>query len=474
MFNRIKKFVFPKDKEVSRNVIRLAAPVIISNLSRVLMSVVDVAMVGRLGAAALAATGMGAMLFWGALSFVLGIRTATQTVTSRRLGQKKYDECGIALRNGLLMALVYGLPMSFAGFKLAKYVVPFFISDTTAQHLCVEYSSVVYISLIFSSICFVFQGFFTGVEKTKIHMNVSITSNIINVYLNAGLIYGSKGINEFFAGKSLGGLTYLWKWYDFPALGVKGAAIATLIASIWMMLHYTFYLFKDEPRFKYKTLIPNFNMAMMKTQMKLALPQSTQEVAITIGWSMYYKIIGMIGLLELATTELIFTIMHASFMPALGVGQACATLVGKHMGEDNIKKAETTIWESVRWAEAIMGTMGLIFFVFPELILSFFTNDPGVIRFGVFGLRVLGVIQVVDAIAITLWMTLSGAGNTFFPAVVESMLVWFLLLPASYLTGIMMGFGFYGPWLIFPIYLILESAILLWKIKQGDWKHIQV
>ena len=218
----------------------------------------------------------------------------------------------------------------------------------------------------------------------------------------------------------------------------------------------------------------NFNMTMMKTQMTLALPQSTQEVAITSGWSMYYKIIGMIGLLELATTELIFTIMHASFMPALGVGQACATLVGKHMGEDNIKKAETTIWESVRWAEAIMGTMGLIFFVFPELILSFFTNDPGVIRFGVFGLRVLGVIQVVDAIAITLWMTLSGAGNTFFPAVVESLLVWFLLLPASYLTGIMMGFGFYGPWLIFPIYLILESAILLWKIKQGDWKHIQV
>lgn len=213
---------------------------------------------------------------------------------------------------------------------------------------------------------------------------------------------------------------------------------------------------------------------MMKRQIKLAIPQSTQEVAVTIGWSMYYKILGIIGLLELATTELIFTIMHASFMPALGVGQACATLVGKHMGEENIEKAETSIWESIRWAEIIMGTMGIIFFLFPEFLLSFFTNDTGVIRLGTFGLRILGFLQFVDAVGITLWFTLSGAGNTFFPAVVESFLIWFLLLPGSYLTGVVLGYGFYGPWIIFPIYLVLFAAVLFWKIKQGDWKEIKV
>jgi len=206
----------------------------------------------------------------------------------------------------------------------------------------------------------------------------------------------------------------------------------------------------------------------------LALPQSTQEVAITIGWSMYYRIMGMIGLLELATTELIFTIMHASFMPALGVGQACATLVGKYMGQENIHKAETSIWESIRWAEIIMGTMGLVFILLPEIILSFFTDDREVIQLGVFGLRVVGFLQFVDAVGFTLWFALSGAGNTFFPAVVESSLVWFLLLPASYLTGIIMGLGFYGPWLVFPIYLILFALILFWKLKKGDWKYIKV
>lgn len=474
MLSAIKKFILPKDKAVSKNVISLAFPVIISNLSRVFMSVVDVAMVGRLGASALAATGMGAMLFWGALSFVLGIRTATQTVTARRLGQKKFNECGTAFHNGLFMATIYGLPMSLAGYKLAEEVVPFFISQPVALSMCIQYTSLIYIGLIFSSISFIFQGFFTGIERTKIHMNVSVTSNILNVYLNAGLIYGSAAVKEYFLGHGFGFIANLWSWYDFPALGVKGAAISTVIASAWMTLHYTYYLFTEEYRSKYKIWIPTFDIKMMKRQIKLAIPQSTQEVAVTIGWSMYYKILGIIGLLELATTELIFTIMHASFMPALGVGQACATLVGKHMGEKNIEKAETSIWESIRWAEIIMGTMGIIFFLFPEFLLSFFTNDTGVIRLGTFGLRILGFLQFVDAVGITLWFTLSGAGNTFFPAVVESFLIWFLLLPGSYLTGVVLGYGFYGPWIIFPIYLVLFAAVLFWKIKQGDWKEIKV
>ena len=134
------KYILQQDKAVFKEVFTLAFPVILSNLSRVLMSVVDVAMVGRLGAAALAATGMGAMLFWGALSLVIGIRTGVQTVASRRLGQKKYDQCGTAFHNGLLMATVYGFPVSIAGWLLAKDFIPFFINDIKATPLTIEYS----------------------------------------------------------------------------------------------------------------------------------------------------------------------------------------------------------------------------------------------------------------------------------------------------------------------------------------------
>ena len=470
------RFIFPQDKAVSKEVFSLAFPVILSNLSRVLMSMADVAMVGRLGTEALAATGMGAMLFWGALSLVLGIRTAVQTVASRRLGQKIDHEAGTAFHNGLIMATLYALPVSLAGWLWAKDILPFFIDDATATPLAVDYTGIVFISLLFSAYSFVFQGFFTGVEKTKIHMNVTITSNIINVYLNAGLIYGSEGVKSFFAETtpSLSFISHLWQWMSFPALGVKGAAIATLVASLWMSVHYGAYLFSRQIKTRFAVFSFSVDRVMMNRQLRLAAPQGLQEMFIAVGWSMFYKIVGMIGLIELATTELLFTIMHASFMPALGVGQACSTLVSKYMGEKKIEKSETSIKESIRLAEYIMGVMGLSFILFPKYYLFIFTDDPEIIRLGVFGLRMIGAVQFLDAIGFVLWFALSGAGNTLFPAVVESCLTWGIIVLGSYVFGVVLEMGFKAPWLLFPVYMGLFAGIMVWKIRKGDWKEIEV
>ena len=470
------RFVFPQDKQISKEVFNLALPVIVSNLSRVLMSMVDVAMVGRLGAEALAATGMGAMLFWGALSFVLGIRTGVQTLASRRLGQKIDKECGTALHNGLFMATLYALPISLAGWLWARDFIPFFIQDITATRLAIDYTSIVFISLLFSAYSFVFQGFFTGVEKTKVHMNVTVTSNAINVYLNAGLIYGSDGVTQFFADTipSLSFLSKLWQWTTFPAMGVKGAAIATLVASTWMAMHYFSFLFSSQIKDRFSVFNLSTDRTMMMRQLKLALPQGIQEAVIAVGWSVFYKIMGMIGLIELATTELLFTIMHASFMPALGVGQACATLVGKYMGEKKIHKSEASIKESIRISVYIMGTMGMSFILIPEYYLFLFTDDPEIIRMGVFGLRVIGAVQFLDAIGFTLWFALSGAGNTLFPAVVESCLTWGVIVLGSNVFGVVLNLGFKAPWLLFPVYMGLFAGIMVWKISKGDWKEIEV
>ena len=470
------KFIFPQDKPVSKELFTLAFPVILSNLSRVFMSVVDVAMVGRLGAAALAATGMGAMLFWGALSLVIGIRTGVQTVASRRLGQKKYNQCGTALHNGLFMATVYGFPVSIAGWWLAKDFIPFFINDIKATSLTIEYSSIVFLGLLFSAYSFVFQGFYTGVEKTKIHMRVSITSNIVNVYLNAGLIYVSEGVKLFFSENvpALTFLSHLWQWTTFPAMGVKGAAIATVVASLWMFVHYGLYLFSKQIKSRFAVLSLSVDGEMMNRQLRLAAPQGLQEVFIAAGWSMFYKIVGMIGLIELATTELLFTIMHASFMPALGVGQACSTLVSKYMGENKINKSEASIKESIRLAEYIMGVMGLSFILFPKYYLFIFTDDPEILRMGIFGLRMIGAVQFLDAIGFVLWFALSGAGNTLFPAVVESCLTWGVIVLGSYVFGVVLGLGFKALWLLFPIYMGLFAGIMIWKIRKGDWKNIQI
>ena len=473
----LKNFILPQDYKIFKAVWFLALPVIISNLSRVLMSLVDVAMVGRLGPEALAAAGMGGMLMWGTLSLVLGIRTSVQTISSRRLGQNKTRDCIKALNNGFLLAALYSVPVSFLGWSCGFLIIPLFIVDDITTPLAISYFSISSLGLFFNSISFVFQGFYTGIEKTKVHLRVTITSNIINAYLNVGLIYGKNNISGFFNdsfGSSLDP-SFFWFWAGFEGMGVTGAAIGTLIASVWMMTHYGFYLKKQTMVEDSGGIISTgLDKTMLRKQVDLSLPMGIQETMIAVGWSVFYKIMAIIGIVELATTQLLFTIMHASFMPALGVGQACATLVGKHMGSNEIEKSEKSISESLRIAEYIMGSMGLVFILFPEIVLSLFTNDVDIITLGTWGLRLIGLIQFVDAVGFTMFLALTGAGNTFFPAMVESALIWFFMLPLSYYLGVVTGGGFKPPWIVFAIYLLLMAAILTLKVKIGDWKEIEV
>ena len=441
------------------------------------MSLVDVAMVGHLGPEALAATGMGGMLAWGALSIVLGIRTSVQTITSRRLGQKKTKECINALINGFILASAYALPISILGYSYGYLIIPLFIDDTLTTPIAISYFSISSIGIFFNALSFVFQGFYTGIEKTKIHLNVTIVSNVINAYLNAGLIYGKQGLVNVLGLEKISFIDFskLWFWADFDGMGVSGAAIGTLISSIWMMLHYFYYLNKqDVVRQNKGFLSTGINVIMLKKQVSLSFPMGIQEMMIAIGYSIFYKIMSIIGIVELATTQLLFTIMHASFMPAMGVGQACATLVGKYMGSKEIEKSEQSIKESLRIAEYIMGTMGLFFIFFSKPILMIFTTDPDIINLGVWGLRLIGFLQFIDAICFTLFLALTGAGNTLFPALVESSLIWGFMLPVSYYAGVVLSIGFKAPFVAFAVYLFLMAFILSIKVAKGDWKEIEV
>tara|TARA_X000000950_G_scaffold118136_1_gene147971 strand:+ start:8951 stop:10375 length:1425 start_codon:yes stop_codon:yes gene_type:complete len=473
----INNFIYPQDRKIFNAVWLLAFPVIISNLSRVIMSLVDVAMVGHLGPEALAATGMGGMLAWGALSIVLGIRTSVQTITSRRLGQKKTKECINALINGFILASAYALPISILGYSYGYLVIPLFINDALTTPIAISYFSISSIGIFFNALSFVFQGFYTGIEKTKIHLNVTIVSNVINAYLNAGLIYGKQDLVSVLGLEKISFFDFsnLWFWADFEGMGVSGAAIGTLISSIWMMLHYFYYLNKqDVVRQNKGFLNTGINVKMLKKQVSLSFPMGIQEMMIAIGYSIFYKIMSIIGIVELATTQLLFTIMHASFMPAMGVGQACATLVGKYMGSKEIEKSEQSIKESLRIAEYIMGTMGLFFIFFSKPILMIFTTDPDIINLGVWGLRLIGFLQFIDAICFTLFLALTGAGNTLFPALVESSLIWGFMLPVSYYAGVVLSIGFKAPFVTFAVYLFLMAFILSIKVAKGDWKEIEV
>ena len=461
------------NKRISRQVIILAIPIIFSNLSRVIMGLADMAMVSRIGVNALAATGMGSLLLWMVMSMGIGVRTAVQTVSSRRLGQKKHPQCGNALHNGIILAVCIAIPFTIIGTFYTAEIVGLFLEDKAVILLCTDYLFVGYFGLIFVLIGFAFQGFYAGVEETRVHMVVTIVSNILNVYLNAGFIYGSEHITQYFTDIGLPWLASLWNWAPFPALAVKGAAIATLIASIFMVFHYTYFLFKNRVR-KYRPHRMKFILSNLVQQVKLGLPIGITEVGVMTGFSIFYKMIGIIGTVELATSEVILNIAHASFMPAIGVGMAASTLVGKFLGEKKPDKADKVVKESIKWSLLIMGSMGFLFIFAPHWIIPVFSTDPEIIQMGVPCLQIIGLLQYFDAVGITLFFVLTGAGNTRFPAMADMIIVWFVFLPVSYYLGIVMEMGIVGAWLGFATWIIPLAVVMALKVRTGTWKQIKV
>ena len=144
-----------------------------------------------------------------------------------------------------------------------------------------------------------------------------------------------------------------------------------------MMAYYFIMLFDKDIKNIFKVFSINLNASILKRQIKLAIPQGAQEVFTMSGYVLLYKIVGIIGILELAATEIVFTILQTSFMPAAGIGQSCATLVGKYMGENDTTKAELSIHESTRLSLFVMGAVGLFFVLICLLYTSPSPRDRG-------------------------------------------------------------------------------------------------
>ena len=297
---RLHHFIYPTDKKIFRRLFYLALPVVLGNMSRVLMNIVDVALVGRLGREELAAVAMGGILIWTIIGFALAMRTGVQTVVSRRLGEGDYHGCGLALNNGLIFAAVSGLILSAIGYLLTEQLINFLLDDPKVIPLAEVYARWGFLSVFFIAVGFAFQGFFNGVEKTRIHMQVTILANLLNVYLDVGFIFGSANLPRLFSNTPIGDISWLaglWTPFNFPELGVEGAAIATFIASVWLAIHYLLNALMPIFRKEFGALRGGFDRKIFRRIAQIATPQGLQEVGVTIVFVLFFKIIAMVGTL---------------------------------------------------------------------------------------------------------------------------------------------------------------------------------
>ncbi len=443
-----------KEQTLTREALSIGYPIVVGMLSTTMMNIVDIAMVGRLGAAAIAAVGLGGIFFFTVSSFFSSLNVGVQTVAARRFGEEKLGETGSVLWNALFIAIIAGFPVTLLGISLGTDFIELLNNDPQVVMFAQGYIWYRFLGIGFVILSMAFHGFFNGIARTKVHLQVTVTANILNVILNYGLIFGHLGL---------------------PEMGVRGAGLASSIGMLYSVIMYIIYGLRPSIRKPFDFLKPaRIRSETLRKIIKLSFPVALQNAIVHSGFTVFFVIVGKISTVALAASEILFDILSFSFMPGFGFGMAAGTMVGKYLGALKPDHAEQSGWIGLQLSVIFMGSMGIIFLLLPRLILHIFTTDVDVIREGVLALRILGTIQFIDACGLSLSGALRGAGDTTFVSITEILINLALFLPLVYFLAIILEWGLLGAWVGFGLYIILFASAMIFRFRQGKWKEIEV
>lgn len=438
-----------------RRLLILAAPMIGVMLSRMAMQFVDFLMVSRLGTQATAAISPATIFVFTVLCVGMGAVTSIQSFVAQALGRRQPHLAAAYTWQAFYIAAIFvflALPASMLAGPFWRAIT----DDPVVAQLQTDYCRIAFWCMGFSITCAGIEGFFNGVQKPTVSLISILVALAFNVVANYCLIFGHWG---------------------FPAMGVKGAAIATLIA--WGiragMLTFVFLSPKFHNRFATRTAW-RASLAKMRDIFRVGGPIAVQWLLDIGAWFVFLSLLlPSFGTNTMAASNIGLQLMHLSFMPAIGLGIALCSLVGHAIGEGNPALAQLRTRVGMILTGVFMGVIGIAFVAIPETLVGCFSNDPEVIRIGCHVLIWVAIFQVFDAAQITYISALRGAGDTKWPAMLVALHCWVILIGGGYLMAhFVPQLGHNGPWMMCTLYVTLLGLALRRRFGQGAWRKIDL
>lgn len=435
-------------KHIDSLIIRLAVPVFFSMLSATLIQVSDTLMVGRLGKEAIASTGLGGLAYFTVIAFLMAGSIGVQILTARRLGEKDREAIGKIGTNSVYTAIVLGAFMTITGYYLSDECILLVNDHVAIQDTASSYLRYRFLGTIPLFGQFILRGFFDGLGFTQIGMFAAFTTTFTNILLNWILIFGHLGA---------------------PAMGVDGAALASSLSVIPGLLLFIGFLFKQNIKQYFSKSSFAVDWHILKSTLTIGFPTALDGALTNIGFLSFNKLAGFIGVHSIASTQILITIAALSFMPGFSFGVAATTILGQSMGAGKIKLAKAGTARSAHFSAIFMGTLGVIFIVAGEFLISLFTTDTLVIKETYPALVVMALVQPGDAYHMVFGSALRSAGLVWWVLKIYFVATYFLMLPVAYLFGIHLSFGTTGLWFGLAFWLLILSIIFSWRFKKADW-----
>jgi MATE family multidrug resistance protein len=436
-----------------REVLVLAYPVILTQISMTTMGIVDSAMVGTLGATELAAVGFGGIWLWTVVCFFVGTTTGVQTFVSQRDGAGARSECGSWAWQGIYAVAPMGclatLALYFGAGELMRLLGP---SDEL-QPLAASYLGARSLGMVGMLCAVSFSSFFRGIGDTRTPLYATLGANAVNAVLDYGLIFGELGL---------------------PRLGVPGAGIATAIAEWTYMLAMLVPFLKPAIRAKYGSGESRPIRTNIRRLLRTGAPIGGQWWLEMVSFAAFTTLVAKMGDASMAASQAFIALLSISFMQAIGLSIAVSTLVGQYIGSNERELADRSFRSGLKLAALLAGAIALLFSAVPDLLMGIFTDDPEVIRLGRPLMLVGALFQFFDAFGIIADGALRGAGDTRWPFLIRLGLAWGVFVPLAWTLGVGLGGGLTWAWAAGAVHVLLLSATLVLRFRSGAWRQIVI
>lgn len=441
---------------IKKAVILLAIPMVLEMMMESVFALVDLYFVGHLehSSFAIQTVGLTESVLTIIYSLAIGMSMAATAVVARRIGEKDPVAAAKAGMQAIIVAFAINSLLSIFGIVYAKDILLFMGASVDAAEYGFRFTQIMIGSSLCIMLLFLINGIFRGAGNAAIAMKSLWIANICNIILCPILINGFGPV---------------------PAFGLVGAAIATTLGRSIGVLYQVYHLFFGNGILKIKIAYFAPDFKQIKALVKIAAPGILQFVIASCSWIFLAQLVATTGGDHgSAGYQTALRIMMFFILPAWGLSNAAATLVGQNLGAKQIERAEKSVYTTARYNVIFMASIMIITLFFGQYIISFFTNDEMVKSIAVEALQIMSIGFIFYGIGMVLINTFNGAGDTWTPTGINFFGFWLFQIPLAYVLAKHFNMGPTGVFIAIPV---AETAITLTGIffyKRGKWKRVQV
>ena len=439
--------------KIGKAIFLLAVPMILELIMESTFAVVDIFFVGKLGPSAVATVGLTETYLFLLYSIAMGLATGVTAIVARRIGEKDKEKASVTATQAIFIAVLASIPFMIAGIFFSKDLLALMGGDAWTIEYGYKYTQWMLGGNVVIVLLFVINAIFRGAGDPAIAMRVLWIGNGINIILDPVLIFG---------------------FGPFPEMGIEGAAVATNIGRGVAVLIQFWVLFKGGKHIKALRSHLHFNREVILKIIRTSLGGIGQMIVAMTSWIFIMRIISEFGSQAVAGATIAIRIMMFTMMPAWGLSNAAATLVGQNLGAKQPDRAERSVWITGFWNMIFLIAVAVVYFLSSELLVGIFTGDKEVIAVGGMWLKIVSYSYFIYGWWMVSVQAFNGAGDTVTPTKINMVFFWLIQIPLSYFMSKILGMDVSGVfWAIF----ISETSVglfTLWLFKKGSWKKVVV